>query len=272
MTLQPRYDELRLTIQTLRAQESTARGTIADITEQYIAQSPSTVDQQKLEDAENTVIQVVAKLNTLEPELASLTSQIEQATAIASDPKAFAGGQVVHNLVGDREIVPLPGAEDMFNNYDSAMRYNWRPICTLDEYVTFHDSVGEGAIPALGHPRSAGARYYDRIRRLTPLTVDTVLPTGADGLAVGSTANAAASQSPGDLSAEPPATGEVSPGEGVALPTSTASTTATAPGITSGSGPHGQNTATDFPQVRSEWDKILLAYRNNVYNAKAPQK
>lgn len=272
VSLQPRYDELRRTIQTLRTQESFARGTIAQITEQYISQSPSSVDQQKLDDASATIIQVVAKLNTLEPELALVTSQIQQATAIASDPNAFAGGQVVHNLTGDREIVPLPGSADLFDNYDSAQRYNWRPICTLDEYVTFHDSVGEGAIPAQGHPRSVGARYYDRIRRLTPLTEDTVLPAGASGLANEAVANPEASQSPGNLSGEPPVTGASSPGE-VAAPTEqTASTTSTAAGITSGSGPHGQNANGDFPQVRSEWDKILLAYKNNVNNAKAPQR
>jgi hypothetical protein len=268
---QPKYDELRHTIEALRLEESAARQVIADLAEQYVSQSMPTADQQKYDSAIDTVTRIVTQLNTLEPQLAAMQSEIQRATAVASDPTAFAAGQVVHNLDGSREIVPLPGAADLFNNYDSAQRYNWRPICTLDEYVTFHNSVGENAIPAFGHPRSVGARYYDRIRRLTPLTDDTVLPVGADGLTPTVQANPAAAQGSSDTTPEAPATGEANvsvPAQGVQVP----STTGKVPAISSGTGPHGQNSATDFPQVRAEWDKILLAYRNNVLNTKAPLK
>jgi hypothetical protein len=112
------------------------------------------------------------------------------ATSLADDQQvvdayqadlALHGATVQTNIAGNREIVPLPTAEPLFQEYDAAMAYNWRPICTLDEYVIFHDGAGEDPIPAAGHERSLGARYFGRIRRMTPLG-DYKLPPGADGL------------------------------------------------------------------------------------------
>jgi hypothetical protein len=180
-------------------------------------------------------------------------------------PDAAPPAPVAHNLVGDREIVPLPGAQALFDNYDSAMAYNWRPICTLDEYVAFHDSVGEGAIPAQGHPRSVGARYYNRIRRLTPLTPETKLPMGATGFAGADASPSGSSASAGNpQDAESPPTAESNPASAALPGAPTPASASRARGLTSGTGPHGTNGPGDFPQTRDDWDKILLAYRANV--------
>ena len=185
------------------------------------------------------------------------------------DRNAQAGqpAPVAHNLVGDREIVPLPGAQALFDNYDSAMAYNWRPICTLDEYIQFHDSAGEGAIPAQGHPRSIGARYYNRIRRLTPLTPETRVPADAGGLANTTATAPAPSGSAGTLQdSEPPSTAESNLASAALGGAPAPVARARARGLTSGTGPHGTNGPSDFPQTREDWDKILLAYRQNVLN------
>jgi hypothetical protein len=186
-------------------------------------------------------------------------------------PGAAAPAPVAHNLVGNREIVPLPAAQALFDHYDSAMTYNWRPICTLDEYIQFHDSVGEGAIPAEGHPRSVGARYYNRLRRLTPLTPETKLPAASSGLAEAEATPPTLSRSAGNpQDAEPPPTAESSP-ISAALPGAAApAPRSRARGITSGTAPHGTNGPGDFPQTREDWDRVLLAYRNNVLGKTAP--
>lgn len=77
------------------------------------------------------------------------------------------------NVRGDVEIVPTAAAQGLFESYQLAMKYNARPVCTLDEYLLF---LGEDAAPAppggilrtqsnLGqndylHP----AKYYAEIR------------------------------------------------------------------------------------------------------------
>jgi len=189
-------------------------------------------------------------LNVVKAELASLNQSINyQMSVLVASNEVNAKTHVIHNLAGDREIIPLPSAEGAFQDYDVAMRYNWRPICTLDEYIMFHDSVGEGPVPASNHPRSVGAMYYDRIRRMTPVPADFKFPAGADGL------NAAV------VAATPE---QIAAGEAPAHATAI-------PGLKSGTGPHGTNAPGDFPQVRDDWDKILLAYRNNVYHVKVPR-
>ena len=324
-------------------------------------------------------------------QLAALAEQMTLAVRIveATENTVNAVGTgVVSNVVGDREIVPLPAAEPMFNEYDSAMNYNWRPICTLDEYIIFHDAAGEGAIPAAGHERSLGARYFTRIRRMTPLTADYTFPTGADGLqvppdpvipltaevdnwsiddyivtpetseprtglgkgvkkvflaaraALGDspayaealwTATAPGGDTPVSSRTEPfpeeqlswatkwfkkydlaalsrqadkadlqskadrlawalqffksddekyatlvalleaqhaEAVADTQLSEGLKSPTEGM---LNVPGLKSGTAKHGRNSKNDFPQTRADWDTILLAYRNNVYNVKAPK-
>jgi hypothetical protein len=100
------------------------------------------------------------------------------------------------------------------------MRYNWRPICTLDEYIVFYNSAGEGEVPAFGHAHSVGARYFSRIRRIVYQDLPDAVPPNITGL--------------------------------------------DSPAVTG-------LTSTSFSQSRSDWDAILLAYRNNVLAIKTPR-
>lgn len=184
----------------------------------------------------------------LQVELASIDTQINKYIAIIqSTADVTRTAQVTHNLVGDRELVPLPSAEPLFNSYEAAMRYAWRPICTLDEYVIFHNTVGEGPVAAHGSNDSLGARYYSRIRRFTPNTGAPLSPVGADGLGI-VPVNTAQS-----LAAVP--------GAASAVQAVAAAQVSVAPGLSNAT----------FPQTRSDWDAALLAYRANVRTVKAPR-
>lgn len=306
---------------------------------------------------------------------AGLTESVDTVKATIAEVDVGSVG-VTSNVRGDREVVPLSSAEPMFQEYDSAMAYNWRPICTLDEYIIFHDAAGEGVIPAAGHERSVGARYFTRIRRMTPLTPAYKFPRGADGMTIppdppvgiGPTdpaslenvraylaatrpsekelgllpsmeaaffksakaagiADSLAKQGWADymaakytnvattffskskpgptqeeisggliseddqigrmsvadwmrqrietirLTALAAVAGEEYDAEAEAAAKAAAEAEATkdmrrVPGLHSGSSKDAPN---EFPQTRADWDTILLAYRNNVYNVKAPK-
>ncbi len=178
-----------------------------------------------------------AELTRLYPELAELQDKLSKLQAIVSaNEQQSQTSKVFSNVTGGRPLQPLPAFADAFQNYDDAMRYNWRPICSLDEYITFYNSVGEGEIPAFNHPRSIGARYYERIRRLVPYDPNkTPVPPNADG---------------------------VTPTPAVQAP---GSTQQAHPVVT------GLNKKNFAPQTRTDWDAVLTAYRNNVYNVKAPR-
>ena len=280
--------------------------------QQAVAQVAS-IDQNVLDtisaplrlSAAERAIQIAEKeIRSIDAALAPLYALKTSTLTIIEDTEervSTLGLGVVHNVVGNREIVPLPSAESLFQEYDAAMAYNWRPICTLDEYVIFHDAKGEEPIPATGHERSLGARYFGRIRRMTPLKKGFNFPVGADGfqkmpdsaietpMICTSKGEEPANWTPQGYRVAPPAGVAEIPRSG-ATPTTTApvvgppSTEEAAqaaatrvanmsqvPGVKSGTGPHGENANTDFPQTRADWDTILLAYRNNVYYVKAPR-
>ena len=83
-------------------------------------------------------------------------------------------------------IIPTTWRQAFFDSRDAALRYNWRPICTLDEYVIFLNSAAQGVIPAFGHARSVGARFFERIQTYTPPAADFKPPVGSDGLSTSS--------------------------------------------------------------------------------------
>jgi len=241
------------TIQQISSQvtNSLALGDLAAVTPQVTNPSLSSVlsaaDQVALDQANATLNDTTIRLKQLRTQIATLEEQLAAAQAVVNQhQQQLKTTQVIHNLDATRELVPLPAAEKLFANYDDAIRYNWRPICTLDEYLIFHQSVGEGTIPAFNHPRSVGARYYERIRRLKPLTADFQFPAGSDGLSPQPVPSPnAANQS------APNAIGEtITP----------ASTTTVVPGLGS-----------DFPATRAAWDELLLEYRRNVYNVQPPR-
>lgn len=224
----------------------TQQKTAADAVQAKL-QAETTVDQVALQKAVEDAASLASQLAVAQKEAAALQQKVSAAEAIRSDPSYIKQNQVTHNLTGDRELVPTRAAERYFEYFEAAMEYNWRPRCTLDEYIIFFNSAGESPIPAFGHPRSVGVRYFERIRRLTPLTATTTLPTGADGL----TAQTQAAAGAGTQSAPQTATGET---------TTHDATVPVVPGL-----------GKDFPQTRADWDSILEAYRNNAYNVKTPR-
>jgi hypothetical protein len=198
--------------------------------------------------------QIVNDGNTqfqLKNELAAIDVQINKYLAIVqSTQDVTKTSQVTHNLVGNRELVPLPATVPLFNSYEAAMRYAWRPICTIDEYIVFHNSVGEGLVDSFNSADSLGAKYYARIRRLAPNTNEALVPIGADGLGVVPVNTAT------QLAAQQGAPDAVS-----GQPTQAPASASVAPGLSN----------TSFPQTRSDWDTALLAYRTNVRTVKAPR-
>lgn len=211
----------------------------------------STVDQQTIKATQATIDTITAQLPGLKTKLDDLDAKVRKNLAIVQSTQDVAKTtQVTHNLVGNREIVPLPATRALFDSYEAAMRYAWRPICSLDEYIVFHNSAGEGLVAAFGATGSLGAPYYERIRRLTPSTSDVLSPAGADGLGVTPT------QTDPQVVAQQGATDPVT-GQAAQAPASSS----VAPGLSNAS----------FPQTRSTWDTALLAYRTNVRAVKAPR-
>lgn len=206
---------------------------------------------QQLQQLQAFIVDLDAQQFQLTKELAALDTQINKYLAIVqSTQDVTKTALVTHNLVANRELVPLPATEPLFNSYEAAMRYAWRPIATLDEYIIFHNAAGEGRVDAFGSDGSLGARYYARIRRLTPNTTEVLSPVGADGLGIvpiNTAQSIAATQ------------GAVNPTTNQAA--QPAAQVSTAPGLSNAS----------FPQTRSDWDAALLAYRANVRTVKAPR-
>jgi hypothetical protein len=153
------------------------------------------------------------------------------------------------NLSGDRDIAPLKTAEELFQNYDAAMQYVSRPICTLQEYITFlhggkllSELIDSGELQGVSNEYGydgenvstdpqipiTGATYFTRIRKLRQ----------------GPGPNPNASQV-GVASAN----GAVTPYTG---------------------SPQGVDAG--FAQTRFDWDAVLLAYRHEILTLESPQR
>jgi len=179
----------------------------------------------------------------LEVELDRVTEEVKDLVAKVLSLEAVivnlsTSTKTVHNLDGSKELAPRAAFREAFRLYDVAMEYNWRPICSLDEYIIFHDSLGEHPIPAHGHTLSVGAVYYERIRRLRPPIPNQPPPDVSDGI-------------PPVFKNKKDTVKEQE--ESAPLPTESI-----------------EGLGTDFPQTREDWDSILLTYRNNVYNSEIP--
>jgi hypothetical protein len=68
----------------------------------------------------------------------------------------------------------------------------------------------------------------------------------------------------GPVAPEAPLTAESNPAAAEPPPTNASTTSASVPGLTSGTGPHGTNGPGDFPTTRENWERVLLRYRQNV--------
>lgn len=198
------------------------------------------------------------------------------------------------NVRGDVSIVPRQGAEPLFATYGAAMRYNSRPICTLDEYVDFlgEDGLREGPI----HPGASNlyanqkqhpATYYTRIKRPRPGP-----PLARPSLNITNTATV--SDAPAGAGASAPTGTETAPAIGTAVVNTSAeseaalarqnaaanpsgaavtdasgSVAASTPGAGAGTYPVAGIPAS-FPDTRANWDVLLEQYRYNVLTRKAP--
>ena len=59
----------------------------------------------------------------------------------------------------------------------------------------FYDIAGEGTVPAFGHDRSVGARFFERIRHMTAPAAGFSPPAGIDGLGTSTNAPGISSES-----------------------------------------------------------------------------
>jgi hypothetical protein len=110
----------------------------------------------------------------------------EAITKLEALEKGLDNPKVIHNLGGaQKQIVPKPGQEDVFDSYDAAMKYAARPICTLEEYIAFINGVREGINDDFAYEdgrQIPSARFYTRIRRMTEATSDTKASEEQEGL------------------------------------------------------------------------------------------
>lgn len=93
---------------------------------------------------------------------------------IQSIVSAVTAAQVNSNVTGEKSIRPRQEAMYLFESRRAAMAYGARPICTLDEYIDFHEKgVRVGAVDptaalASGSARAFKAKYYQQILNLKP--------------------------------------------------------------------------------------------------------
>lgn len=183
----------------------------------------STVSQASNQSTLTALAVAQSQLYTAQAALSALDEKLAAAQLTMQASTVGNVSRVSHNLGGNnaqRELVPARRAEALFNQHDAAQRYNWRPICTLDEYIIFYNAAGENVVRAFGDAHSVGARYFERIRRIQYQELPAVAPPNVTGL--------------------------------------------DAPTVTG-------LTPDSFSQTRSDWDRALLAYRNNVLAIKTPR-
>lgn len=156
------------------------------------------------------------------------------------------------NITGDVSITPKQSARRLFSSYSSALFYNARPICTLDEYLLF---LGESADPqgkttpqtalANNASRTFPATFYERIR--------TYRPGPPADLPTTNISNTSVYTSP----------------DGVYVVDLTSQDLEPVP-ATDGSENNVAGIPEDFPETSQDWDAVLLVYRNNVLNREPP--
>jgi len=179
---------------------------------------------------------------------------------------------------GDVELSPTPEAAQLFSDYEAAMRYNARPICTLDEYLAF---LGSDAAPspesgispsvalASNAARTFPAKYYMYLRRYRP-GPPVVLP------AVNQT-NSSVLTSPDGLWVIPYGTEKI---DVAALQEAALRQEHTATPVVFNT-PSGNDSSVkvqptvysigeDFPETTDDWDAALRIYRKNALTRLGP--
>lgn len=167
------------------------------------------------------------------------------------------------------DLIPTPAAASLFVNYDEAMKYNSRPICTLDNYIAF---LGADASPdgrrgpvnalATDDTRVFPAGFYTYIRKYRagpPETLPNLNLTNASVLT-----------SPDGLYVIPLGAENVNLEEFV-------QSIDKAQNVTSGKGsvptiPEVHSIPDDFPETTEDWDSVLRTYRTNTLSRLAPSR
>ena len=193
------------------------------------------------------VKQVTTVLTTTGGSSTNVNASVNQSTIAAGETTAntvtTTTSKIITTLVGDRNVVPLPGFVPVFNQYDTAMRYVARPICSITDYVAFlhggkpldqlrepdEDIEGNSQGPQIedGDRRFGSIVYFKRIKRLI--------------------------QGPGKT-----------PPDSVLGVSGTGDDTVAYEGIASG--------VTEYVQTRADWDSVLEAYRAEMYSREGPQE
>lgn len=160
-----------------------------------------------------------------------------------------------------RDVEPKEGFQQIFSNGVKALNYIARPICTLEEYISFMNGEEEtleqleaaGKISTARHTFSyaelvgkensgqikSSAVYYDRIFYRIPGPA-TETPTPAQT----------------GVEVKTPAEGDSGSTQSEATPWEDAL----------------DSVPLNFPQTRLNWDKILLAYRQQILERLSPQR
>lgn len=164
---------------------------------------------------------------------------------------------VSHNINPNRELAPIPGVySKAFEEYHTAMRLASRPVCTLNEYVRFwHGGESIGALLEDRAGRVAQVEGEVNTFAYASVTSRDVNTTGgpngpASTQAVRNTATYyrriyRLRQGPGPV----PAPAERGYTDSPIGPSSTSA-----------------GVASNYPETRTDWDAVLLAYADKVRN------
>lgn len=104
--------------------------------------------------------------NSIKP-MANDVLEDKRRNIVAKTPSAPVVSDILQTYVA---IQPTMMFEDMFRGYINALRFNSRPICTLEEYIAFRGRRGTriGRIEATDPNQGKGGVYYEQILNLTP--------------------------------------------------------------------------------------------------------
>lgn len=178
---------------------------------------------------------------------------------------------------GNVDLAPTPEAAPLFTNFEAAMRYNARPICTLDNYLEFLDLNVEpesihtpGSDLAAQASRTFPATYYERIRTYRAGPPAILPPTNM--------ANSSFMTSPDGLWVIPLGSQSLTleelraaqdARERTNTPQAVSNTLMSGPTIVA-TVPTISAIADDFPETSDDWDVVLKIYRENVLTRLSP--
>ncbi len=229
----------------LQGLDSTARNEALSVVERMRAGTATTGDLQIVASiTSRTGARQQVEGQPLDPSITTELDALELTIRTAA---------VTSNVRGDRYVIPQDDAQELFDRYEAAMQYAARPICTLDEYVTFLGSQGlrEGMVRPetailQGDSRTFPAIFYIKIRDYIPGPPEVVPSVDI-------------TNSAGVTSTD----GIVGTADTAAAPAPETGTDSTTPAV--------QGLPANFPQTRYDWSSLLIRYREAALAALAPR-